>query len=58
MRKLEFELNWKQIKQIKSEIVPALFTVHQFHLIEKRAKEQKMSNSEKNEFSRAVSKRV
>ncbi len=58
MRKLGFELDWQHFRQIKSEIVPTLFTRHQFHLIEKKATAKKMTASERNEFSRAVSKRI
>ena len=43
---------------IKKEIVPAIFTEHQFGLIKKRFSGKRMSNSEKNEFSRAISRKM
>lgn len=45
-------------KNIKGEIIPTLFTEHQFNLIEKRFMNKKMTASEKNEFSRTISKKM
>lgn len=58
MRRLEYDLNLHYFREIKDYIVPALFTEHQFGLIEKKAAGQKMTDSEKNEFSRAVSRKM
>lgn len=58
MRKLTFELDLRHLREIKGEIVPVLFTEHQFCLIEKKQSGQKMTASEKNEFSRAVSRKM
>jgi len=58
MRNLQQTLNLTYLEQIKLEIVPDLFTEHQFNLIKKKLKNQQLSNSEKNEFSRAISKRI
>jgi predicted nucleotidyltransferase len=58
MRKLSYELNWNHLQQAKEQIVPTLFTEHQFALIEKRTKKKKMTPSEKNEFSRTISRKM
>lgn len=58
MRKLSFSVNLNQLKQVKKDIVPALFTEHQFELISKKFRNQKLSNSERNEFSRSISKKM
>lgn len=58
MRKLSFTLNVEHLRRIKPEIVPALFTEHQFRLLEKRFLQKRMSSSEKNEFSRAISRKM
>ncbi|MBS3123335.1 hypothetical protein J4437_01735 [Candidatus Woesearchaeota archaeon] len=58
MSKFKNTLNWNKLQEIKEEIVPALFTEHQFNLLEKKAKKEKLTASEKVEFSRSVSKRL
>lgn len=58
MRKLEYVIDLNHFNQIKNEIVPTLFTNHQFELIEKRFMNKNMSDSEKNEFSRTISKKM
>ncbi len=58
MRKLNYTINLKHFKEIKKHIVPILFTEHQFKLIEKKLTNKKMTPSEKNEFSRAISKKM
>ncbi len=58
MRKLSYSLDVPYLRKIKAEIVPTLFTVHQFSLIEKRFLGKKMTISEKNEFSRTISKKI
>lgn len=58
MRKLQYQLDLKRFREIKGEIVPAVFTEHQFCLIEKKFSGKKMSASEKNEFSRTVSRKM
>lgn len=58
MRKLEYTIDFVHLKKIKKSIVPTLFTEHQFKLIEKKSLGKKMSYSEKNEFSRAVSRKM
>jgi len=58
MRRLQYTLNLVHLRGIKKDIVPAIFTLHQFELIEKRFSNKKMTPSEKNEFSRAVSKKM
>lgn len=58
MRKLTFGLDLHHLKEVKSEIVPVLFTEHQFRLIEKKQKGRAMSASERNEFSRTVSRKM
>jgi len=58
MRKLKYTLDLNHFNRIKEEIVPAIFTKHQFNLINKKFLNKKMSNSEKNEFSRTISKKM
>ena len=58
MRKLNYTINLTHFKEIREYIVPALFTKHQFDLIEKKNSNKKLTNSEKNEFSRAISKKM
>jgi hypothetical protein len=58
MRKLDFTLDLEHLKDIKDEIVPTIFTKHQFGLIEKRFANKTMTDSEKNEFSRTVSRKM
>ncbi|MBT5022425.1 hypothetical protein HOK51_02540 [Candidatus Woesearchaeota archaeon] len=58
MRKLCFSVNLNRLREIKGDIVPVLFTEHQFDLIKRKFSGQTMSQSEKNEFSRSVSKKM
>ena len=58
MRRLQYIVDLQLFQKIKKEIVPVLFTEHQFQLIEKRFLNKKMTSSEKNEFSRTVSKKM
>lgn len=58
MRKLQYSINLEHFRKIKNEIIPSVFTEHQFKLIEKRMRNKKMTASEKNEFSRTVSKKM
>ncbi len=58
MRKLSFKLDLAKVRKIKKEIVPAIFTLHQFHLIEKKFSGTRMTASEKNEFSRTISRKM
>lgn len=58
MRRLKYSLNPAHLQRIKSQIIPTLFTQHQFELIFKKLKHQKMSPSEKNEFSRTISRKM
>ena len=58
MRKLGYSLNLQHLRVVKSEIVPTLFTPHQFQLIEKKYTQKLMTASEKNEFSRTVSRKM
>jgi len=58
MRRLRYTLDLELFKKIKKDIVPALFTEHQFNLIKKKFTNKKMSDSEKNEFSRTISKKM
>lgn len=58
MRRLNYEINLEHFKSIKKEIVPTIFTQHQFKLIEKRLTGRRMTQSEKNEFSRTVSRKM
>jgi len=58
MRKLEFSLDPEYIAEIKSDIVPAIFTEKQFNLIIKRFSGKKLSQGERNNFSRYVSKKM
>ncbi len=58
MRKLEYEINVEKFKEIKGDIVPTLFTQHQFELIEKKMTGKKLTPSERNEFSRTVSRKM
>lgn len=36
MRQLDYNINLEHFKKIKQEIVPTIFTKHQFNLIEKK----------------------
>ncbi len=58
MRKLEYSVNLEHFNKIKEDIVPVLFTEHQFRLIAKRFSNKKMTASERNEFSRAISRKM
>jgi len=58
MRKLTFQLNLAEIHKIKKEIVPTLFTEHQFNLIEKKFSHKSLTPSERNEFSRTISRKM
>ena len=58
MRKLKYTIDLQLFRKIKKDIVPIIFTEHQFRLIEKRFTNKKMSDSEKNEFSRTISKKM
>ncbi len=58
MRKLGYVVDLNYFNQIKNEIVPTLFTKHQFELIQKRFMNEQMSDSEKNEFSRTISRKM
>lgn len=58
MRKLNYSVDIAQFKKIKQDIVPVIFTEHQFSLIEKRFSNKPMSKSERSEFSRSISKKM
>ncbi len=58
MRKLGYDVDLTQFRKIKQSIVPVIFTKHQFELIEKRFTNKKMTSSEKNEFSRTISRKM
>lgn len=58
MRKLSYSLDTAHLSRIKAQIVPTLFTNHQFNLIEKKFQNKKMTSSENNEFSRTISKKM
>lgn len=47
-----------KLPHLKEEIVPALFTEHQFDLLQKKARQEKLTASEKVEFSRSISKKL
>ena len=56
--KLKLNFDMKKLKEIKKDIVPVLFTEHQFRLMEKKAANKKLTPSQKTEFSRAISKKM
>ncbi len=58
MRILSYSLDLALLTRIKADIVPAIFTEHQFGLIRKRLSGGKLTDSEKNEFSRSVSRKM
>lgn len=58
MRKLQFNLNLQYLKEKKADLVPTLFTEHQFQLLEKKLTHKYLSPSEKNEFSRTISRKM
>src|SRR3989338_1951370 len=58
MRQLNYHLDLKHLQKIKQDIVQVLFTEHQFGLIEKKLKKKSLTPSEKNEFSRTVSRKM
>ena len=58
MRRLTYSIDLNHFKRIKNEIVPILFTEHQFKLIERKFSGKRFTDSEKNEFSRAVSRKM
>ncbi len=58
MRKLNYSVDIAHLGRIKAQIVPTLFTNHQFNLIEKKFQNKKMTPSEKNEFSRTISAKM
>lgn len=58
MRKLKYSVDMVHFEQIKKEIVPSIFTEHQFNLIRRKFSGKVLTDSEKNEFSRTVSKKM
>lgn len=58
MRKLTYSVDLEHFEQIKSEIVPSIFTEHQFNLIHRKFSGKVLTDSEKNEFSRTVSRKM
>lgn len=58
MRQLAYNIEIEHLKKIKTSIVPVIFTEHQFQLMEKKMANQTLTNSEKNEFSRTISKKM
>lgn len=58
MRKLKYSVDWEHFEQIKKDIVPSIFTEHQFNLIKRKFSGKVLTDSEKNEFSRTVSKKM
>ena len=58
MRKLNYHLDMEHLQKIKQDIVPVLFTEHQFGLIEKKLQTHQLTASEKNEFSRTISRKM
>ncbi|GEM_PF-3952737 len=58
MRKLSYNLDNVPLVSLKAQLVPALFTAHQFELLHKKQKNIMLSLSEKNEFSRAISRKM
>jgi len=58
MRQLTYSINLSKFKKIKQYIVPTLFTEHQFNLIEKKFTNKILTDSEKNEFSRTISRKM
>lgn len=58
MRKLSYSIDLAHFEKIKADLVPAMFTKHQFELIRKKFSERHMTATERNEFSRAVSRKM
>ena len=58
MDRFKPEFNWTKLRNLKAEMVPVLFTEHQFYLINKKSKKHKLTASEKVEFSRSISKKI
>ena len=58
MRKLKYSVDMEHFEQIKKDIVPSIFTKHQFNLIKRKFSGKVLTDSEKNEFSRTVSKKM
>lgn len=58
MRTLSYSIDLDHFNDIKKEIVPILFTEHQFNLIIKRFTNKQLTLSEKNEFSRTISRKM
>ncbi len=58
MRKLQWAFSLKQLQSAKAVLVPALFTKHQYHLLEKRCNNQHLTPSERSEFSRSISPKM
>lgn len=58
MRTLSYSIDLDYFNDIKKEIVPILFTEHQFSLIIKRFTNKQLTLSEKNEFSRTISRKM
>ncbi len=58
MRKLTYSIDIEHFRSIKNSLIPALFTEHQFNLIEKKFSGKLMTPTEKNEFSRTISKKM
>ena len=58
MRKLSYSLSTIPLSSLKSQIVPALFTSHQFDLLQKKQRHFPLTPSQKNEFSRSISRKM
>ncbi len=58
MRSLQYSINIEQLRSIKQDIVPVLFTEHQFKLIEKKSLGKPLNASQKSEFSRSISRKM
>lgn len=58
MRTLSYQIDIQQFKRIKEDIVPTLFTEHQFQLAIKRFANRKLTQTERNEFSRTISRKM
>ena len=58
MRKLTYSIDLEHFKEIKNKIVTVIFTRHQFDLIEKKLTNKTLTHSEKNEFSRTISRKM
>lgn len=58
MRKLNWTMSLNQLRSVKNEVVPALFTKHQFHLIEDKLSGKELTPTERSEFSRSISRKM